>query len=142
MNILAFRNSLNLFYKRLFLSKKNQMDVNTNTQFIDLKNVIDISRGDHQKLHKYLNQFVSLIPNRVDKLKFNLKKGDKPGVRKVLHNMAPQIQFFGVSEIETEITRVELELDKLTMEELNNIVDRIVDKLEKAISEVNSILAQ
>jgi len=44
------------------------MDINWNPTYIDLQNLISISRGDKNRMLKYLNQFQELIPQRIENL--------------------------------------------------------------------------
>jgi len=108
--------------------------------FIDLHNVKTICRGDKAKILKYLNQFKELIPERMIFLKLSLKNGDRIMIRQILHKMSPQLQFFGVKDIITPIQRMEFEYQTMPINELEQLVNDIIIKLEQAVTEVSKII--
>ncbi|SMD43328.1 HPt (histidine-containing phosphotransfer) domain-containing protein [Aquiflexum balticum DSM 16537] len=110
------------------------------TSHIDLSNVKIISRGDSQRMEKYIRQFYELIPERLELLKKALLEKDRVQIRQIAHKMAPQLQFFGVKEISFPIKRLELEYISMPIEELHELVSGIIAKLEDAIAEVSTIL--
>ena len=89
---------------------------------------------------KYLNQFQELIPSRVESLKKSLEDGDRKMVRQLLHQMSPQLQFFGIPEVVTPIRRLEHEYETMPIENLKMLVNDILIKLEFASKEVTLIL--
>lgn len=116
------------------------MDIKWNAGYIDLQNLISLSRGDKGRMLKYLNQFQELIPERVGELKEHLEERNRKMIRQVLHKMSPQLQFFGVPDVLTPIRRLEHEYETMPMEELTNIVYDLIGKLEGANSEVEMII--
>lgn len=116
------------------------MEVNWNTKFINPINLIDISRGDKEKMYRYLVQFQELIPQRIENLKDKLAEGDRIQVRQILHNMSPQLQFFGIPDVLIPIQRLELEYQVISLNELESIVKNILIKLEGATEEINRII--
>ncbi|HMC01622.1 MAG TPA: hypothetical protein VKN14_11360 [Flavobacteriaceae bacterium] len=117
------------------------MDVKwNNTSYIDLQNIINISRGNQDRILKYLNQFKELIPERMGYLKMSLKNGDRIMIRQILHKMSPQLQFFGIKDITTPIQRMEFEYQTMPIKELEALVNEIIAKLEGAVAEVSKII--
>lgn len=116
------------------------MDQNWNTKVINLKELIHISRGDKKIVHKYLLQFQELIPLRIESLKESLKAEDRKMVRQLLHQMSPQLQFFGIPDIIQPIRRLEHEYETMPIEDLNEIADKVLIKLNLAVKDVHSIL--
>lgn len=117
------------------------MDVKwDNTSYIDLQNIINISRGDPDRILKYLNQFNELIPERMGYLKISLINGDRIMLRQILHKMSPQLQFFGIKNITTPIQRMEFEYQIMPNKELEALVNEIIAKLEGAVAEVSKII--
>ena len=94
-----------------------------NTKIINPQDLIKISRGDDKIIHKYLLQFQELIPQRIVSLKESLKAEDRKQVRQLLHQMSPQIQFFGIIELVKPIRRLELDYDTMPIEELKTLVE-------------------
>jgi HPt (histidine-containing phosphotransfer) domain-containing protein len=118
--------------------QKNWMEFSTS--YIDLSNVKIISRGDSQRMEKYIRQFYELIPERLELLKKALLEEDRAQIRQITHKMAPQLQFFGVQEISIPIKRLELEYLSMSIKELHELVSGIIAKLEDAIAEISTIL--
>ena len=111
-----------------------------NRDYIDLENLISLSRGDNNQMLKYLNQFLELMPCRVEILKNSLEEEDRKKVRQVLHQMSPQLQFFGVPDILTPIRRLEHEYETMPIENLKTLVKEILIKLDHARIEVALVL--
>lgn len=107
---------------------------------IDLQNIISISRGNPDHILKYLKQFMELIPERLKDLKISLEKGDRMMIRQILHKMSPQLQFFGIKNVTTPIQRMEYEYQSMPINELEQLVNDIIAKLEEAVSEVSNII--
>lgn len=107
---------------------------------IDLQNIINISRGKPDHILKYLNQFMELIPERMVELKSKLEIGDRMMIRQILHKMSPQLQFFGIKNVTTPIQRMEFEYQSMPINELEQLVNDIIAKLEEAVAEVSKII--
>ncbi|GAB5408383.1 MAG: hypothetical protein BalsKO_07480 [Balneolaceae bacterium] len=118
------------------------MSVEWDTNFIDPKNLIEISRGDPKRMLKYLLQFQELMPERIENLKLELLFNNRGKIRQILHSMSPQLQFFGIPEIIIPIQRLELEYETMPTKELESIVENVLLKLEKALQEINLIIHQ
>ncbi|MFT4848072.1 MAG: HPt (histidine-containing phosphotransfer) domain-containing protein [Sediminicola sp.] len=118
------------------------MNIQWNTTHINLKELIKISRGDRDISYKYLQQFKELIPKRTESLKKSLKSEDRKMVRQILHQMSPQLQFFGIKDITKSIRRLELEYETMPIAELTELVQNILVKLDFAIKDVNLILEE
>ncbi len=116
------------------------MDIEWATTTINPKELIHISRGDRKVIYKYLTQFKELIPQRIESLEKSLEAGDRKSVRQLLHQMSPQLQFFGIKNIVSPIRRLEHEYETIPMEELNTLVDSILNKLNLAIKDVDLTL--
>jgi HPt (histidine-containing phosphotransfer) domain-containing protein len=116
------------------------MEIQWNSAYIDLKNLINLSRGDKDRMLKYLNQFQDLIPSRVESLKNSLEVEDRKMVRQILHQMSPQLQFFGIPEVVIPIRRLEHEYKTIPIENLKMLVNDILIKLDHANKEVALVL--
>ena len=116
------------------------MDIHWNTTIINPQELIQMSRGDKKIIYKYLLQFQELIPQRIQSLEKSLKTEDRIMVRQILHKMSPQLQFFGIPDIIQPIRRLELEYATMPIEDLNEIVDKVLNKLNLAVKDVHSIL--
>lgn len=116
------------------------MNLKPNTSFVNLENLNQLSRGDQAMEHKYLKQFIELIPERMEKLNSGLKSEDRVMVRQTLHAMIPQLNFFGVPNVVEAIQKLEVEYKILPMPQLKQMVQDILFILQKALDEVKEIL--
>ena len=116
------------------------MELNWDTTYIDLQNVISISRGDRGRMMKYLNQFLELIPPRIESLISSLEADDRKMIRQILHQMSPQLQFFGIPGVLTPIRRLEHEYETMPLAELSTLVHDLLQKLDGASQEVSLVL--
>jgi HPt (histidine-containing phosphotransfer) domain-containing protein len=116
------------------------MYINWDTTYIDPQNLIAISRGDKNRMLKYLNQFQELIPQRIENLKEHLQTEDRKKIRQILHQMSPQLQFFGIPEVVDPIRALELEYETMPIEDLKSLVTDILIKLDHASKEVEQVL--
>lgn len=120
----------------------SSIDIHWNTTVINPIELIHISRGDKKILHKYLLQFKDLIPQRIESLKESLNAEDRKRVRQILHQMSPQLQFFGIQDIVQPIRRLEHEYETMPFEDLSNLAENILNKLNLAIKDVDYILKE
>ena len=116
------------------------MNKKLNTKYINLDNVMAISKGSEEKVMSYLTQFTTLIPDRIERLQKEIASHNDQQIKRVLHNMSPQVQFFGLPKTIDAIKRVELEYDQLNFDEKKSIIFGIIGQLEDAVKEVNTIL--
>jgi hypothetical protein len=116
------------------------MKIQWNKNYLDLENLLHLSRGDNNQIMKYLNQFLELIPTRVESLKKNMEEGNRKMIRQILHQMSPQLQFFGIPEVIIPIRKLEHEYETIAMEDLKSLVNEILMKLDHATKEVTLIL--
>lgn len=112
------------------------MNLTWNTDYIDLRSLVLMSRGNKAQILKYLTQFQELIPLRAENLKESLRAENRKATRQILHQMSPQLQFFGVPDVIAPIRRLEIEYETIPIEELKNIVGDILIRLDHAIGEV------
>lgn len=110
------------------------------TSYIDLSNVIAISRGDSSRVLKYIVQFQELISERKTLLKKALSTLDRVQIRQITHKMIPQLNFFGVKDVSIPINRLEFEYNTMPNEELKVLVLYIISILDAALDEVTKIL--
>ncbi len=115
------------------------IDINTLT-YIDLKNVVKISRGSNDKMYTYLKQFSELISERSKKVKESMVAEDRTAMLQILHNMSPQIQFFGIHDVAESLKRMEWDYKTISIDKLKPIVEDILQKLNDAVDEVENIL--
>ena len=118
------------------------MNLQWNTTVIDPQELIQIARGDKRFAYKYLRQFQQLIPERIESLTERLHAEDRKMVRQILHQMSPQLQFFGIKDIVQPIRRLEHEYQTMPYIDLCSLVENILIKLRLALDAVELILKE
>lgn len=116
------------------------MDIKWQAKYIDPQNLIEVSHGDERRLLKYLNRFQELIPKRIEKLQEGLEAKDRKMIRQIVHQMSPQLQFFGVLGTESIVRRLEFEYETIPFKQLELLVGNFLDKLEGVQAEVALII--
>ena len=116
------------------------MDIEWNKDALDLNKLLVVTRGNAEKLKQYLEQFTELIPARVALLHQYLGEGDRKMIRQTVHQVSPQLHYFGLRGVAPLIEVVESEYVRMPMEELQNTVRSLIDKMEIAEKEVRRIL--
>jgi HPt (histidine-containing phosphotransfer) domain-containing protein len=112
------------------------MNITWKGKYIDPQYLIEVSHGDERKLLKYLNRFQELIPKRIEKLQQSLEAEDRKMIRQTVHQMSPQLQFFGVLDTESIVRRLEFEYETIPFDQLRLLVADLLDKLEGVQGEV------
>jgi len=116
------------------------MNIKWNTTIINPQELIQFSRGDEGIIYKYLKQFKVLIPQRMERLEASLKAEDRKMVRQILHQMSPQLHFFGIKDVVQPILRLELDYATMPLEDLRSLVNTVIYKLNLAIKDVEKVL--
>ena len=116
------------------------MKLEWNTEYIDPKNLILISNGDSAKMVRYLRQFLELMPPRIQRLQDSLESEDRKMICQILHQMSPQLQFFGIPDVVIPIRRLEFEYESMPLQDLISIVNELLLKLDGASKEVAIML--
>lgn len=109
------------------------------TSNINLEGLNNLCKGNETKKHKYLKQFLKMIPLSIQKLKFATEEGDRTTILKEFHFISPQLLFFGIDDMSLLMEK-ERENEGLSFDALKNQIDKIIIKIEKALKEVESII--
>ncbi|MGM5468728.1 hypothetical protein ACS386_00480 [Flavobacteriaceae bacterium LMO-SS05] len=110
------------------------------TTYTNLNNVVKISRGDSTRMLKYLTQFKELISERLIEVRHALDLHDRVLIRQLLHKMSPQLQFFGIKDVDVPIQRLEFEYESMPFMDMEILVNDILVKLEDALTEVSKLI--
>lgn len=116
------------------------MSIPIQLEYLDLSQLRQISRGERSRSLRYLHQFQELIPSRLDLLESARQQEDRKGIRQVVHQMRPQLQFFGVSSFLPDLPRLETEYETLDWEYLNEFIQRLQVVLGKALEELARVV--
>ena len=107
---------------------------------IDLNKLLAHARGDQQKMLRYLQQFQQLIPERLEQLNRFHQEGNRSKLRQCLHQMSPQLEFFGVPDVIEPIQLIGTEYIQLDVQTLDKMVENISLKLQSATLEINRVI--
>jgi HPt (histidine-containing phosphotransfer) domain-containing protein len=121
-------------------NSSNRMDLHWNKNLLDLHKLVEVSRGDADRMLRYLNQFQELIPTRTSLLRKYLTNMDRKMIRQTIHQMSPQLHFFGLPDVRDPIERIENEYETIPIEELKSLSLQMIDQLEAAKSEIDRIV--
>jgi len=108
-------------------------------KYIDSTQLVQIARGDKERMLKYLTQFEELIPQRIEHLKERLAEEDRRSVRQILHQMSPQLQFFGIPDVVEPIQNLATQYETIPISELHELVLFIIHQLEHAMEEIQQL---
>ena len=111
-----------------------------NDEVIDLNRLVQVTRGEEDRIKRYLNQFYELVPTRNKMLWEYANHSDRTMIRQTVHQMSPQLHFFGVRGINQSIERIETEYETLPMEDLLSEVRNLSERMLSSWREVREIL--
>ncbi len=116
------------------------MSIPIQLKYLDLSQLRQISRGERSRSLRYLHQFQDLIPSRLDLLESAWQKEDRKSIRQIIHQMRPQLQFFGVSRFLPDLHLLETEYQTMSWEKLDQLISQLQTILRKALEELAGIL--
>ncbi|MEO1715429.1 MAG: hypothetical protein AAFU60_19040, partial [Bacteroidota bacterium] len=107
---------------------------------LDLSRLRQISRGDRSRSMRYLRQFQELIPARLELLELARYEEDRKTIRQVVHQMRPQLEFFGLAQLLSGLQLLEVQYRTMAWEKLTGILDKLKAILLKALQELIAVL--
>lgn len=113
---------------------------NENLRIIELSNLHSICDGDRVKEIRYLKQFITLIPGRIKLLRKAMKEDNFIKIRREVHKMSPQAEFFGIRQVVKLKNILEIEQEIYSEEELKTLISDIIIILESATNEIRFLL--
>ncbi len=107
---------------------------------MDTAALIRLTKGDMERQLKYLNQFLSLVPENTAQLTKSLELKDRQQVKQLLHKMKPQLLFFGLPGIGSLVQSIEIAYEKMPMKEMEQVVEKIIEIIHNALDEVEVLV--
>jgi CheY-like chemotaxis protein len=115
----------------------------TSSPMTDMTFLNSFTRGDKQKINKYINIFLQACPEQLDQMNKQLVSGNYDQLRGTAHALKPQITYMGIHAGEDLIKRIEKyaeerkEVDKLPLmlEEFVTICNKAMPELKQVVSE-------
>lgn len=117
------------------------MEVFWNQDIIDLQKLLLVTRGDRGKLRQYLVQFDELIPVRISLLRKYINAEDRKMIRQTVHQVSPQLHYFGIRDIQDLIRDIETEYTTMEIGDLKRKASELIDQMEASREEISRILA-
>jgi len=110
-----------------------------NTLYIKLEGLLELCKDNEDRKHKYIIQFLEMIPQSIQKLKFATEKKDRSTIVKELHFMNPQLVFFGIDDYSVLMDKVR-KVEGLPFDVLLIEINRGIVRIEKALKEVEWLI--
>lgn len=133
---------LNIIYKNTrdknYLSTESPM----NKKLYDLSNIIKLSRGDEDFIHKMLSIFISQTEETIPLIEKAFEEKNYAEIARLIHKIKPSIQGVGIHSIQDIIKEFEINAkeQKKELSELNNQFKEIKEILNKAINQLKQEL--
>ena len=109
-------------------------------KIVDLKGLLQVCNGDQEKKVRYLNQFCKLVRERVKLLRQATLDNNLEGIRKEVHRMSPQAEFFGIHQVVQLKKVLEIEPVIFSAQELTTMIFDIISILVEATKEIDFVL--
>lgn len=74
---------------------------------IDLTFLKKFTKGDPQKMKRYILLYLDVAPKTFEEMQRNLKDGDWEQLRINAHSLKPQADFMGVNMLKEELIKIE-----------------------------------
>ena len=105
----------------------------------DLTFLKDFSKGDPERMKKYMQMFINLAPASIEKIKTNHQAGDWPALRTTAHSLKPQIGYMGMNDYKDVILSIEHNAgEEKNLEDLPGLIETLESGCKAAIEELNA----
>ena len=74
---------------------------------VDLTFLKKFTKGDSQKMKRYITLYLNVAPKTFDEMQNNLKNSDWEQLRINAHSLKPQAEFMGILSLKEELIRIE-----------------------------------
>lgn len=129
-----------MLYILSFLKKNYFVVMNHQFHYIHLSQLDRLTQGRPNQRLSYLHQFLELLPKKIEVLAIRLQQKKRFEIKKIIHNISPQLIFFGVPNIQDLAKKIVMEYEFIAIEQLELIVNEIIFKTKKALEEVKFLL--
>ncbi len=103
----------------------------------DLTFLQSFTGGNKDKMNKYMNIFLQMIPGQLDAMQSLLASNNYDGLRATAHSLKPQVTYMGIKPGEGLIKTIEHYAgDKINLDQLPTLVGSFKEICEKAIAEL------
>lgn len=74
---------------------------------VDLTFLKKFTKGDSQKMKRYITLYLNVAPKTFDEMQNNLKNSDWEQLRINAHSLKPQADFMGIDSLKKELVKIE-----------------------------------
>lgn len=109
------------------------------TPTINLDYLLDFTKGDQAKMHRYITMYLKTAPKVINELQIHLESSNLENLKLQAHSIKPQVQYMGVSELKKTLIQLEEAVkknkDKSYIQSLINKAREISSKATEELEE-------
>lgn len=91
---------------------------------VDLTFLKQFTKGDSQKMKRYISLYLDVLPKTFAEMKTNLKNKDWEQLRIHAHSLKPQADFMGITSLKEELIKIEEAVQAKNFDVLENLFTR------------------
>jgi HPt (histidine-containing phosphotransfer) domain-containing protein len=103
-------------------------------KYFDLSKMNQLCKGDSEKQKKYIDQFRSLLSPKCEELEVKLGEKDLSAIRRIIHFMAPQLNFFGRARYSEILVEINQSADIIISERQLTEISEELEQIKKAVN--------
>ncbi len=112
-----------------------------NNATTDLTFLKTFTGDDHERMVKYINNFLELGPEKVSAMKVSLKEKNWEELRSAAHKIKPQLSYMGINSIKDDILKIEeYAAEAKNLEELPALVEKVTAVCNDAFGELRQFV--
>lgn len=109
-------------------------------KIVDLSYLINFTKGDKEKVNKYIGMFRSMAPEMLAAMKGHLAQQQYTELKQTAHALKPQLKYMGIIRSIETIAQIETIAGELKdLHSLNNLVDVLERYIIEALAELNDL---
>ncbi len=89
---------------------------------VDLTFLKKFTKGDSQKMKRYISLYLEVVPHTLEEMRRNLKDGNWEQLRINAHSLKPQADFMGINRLKEELVHIEEAVKQQQFEVLENLL--------------------
>ncbi len=107
----------------------------------DLSFLKTFTDGDTGRMVKYINNFLSMAPEKIAALQSKLDEKNWDELRGAAHKLKPQLSYMGINSIKDDIQKIEdFAAEEKNLEQLPELVATVSSACQKAFKELNAFV--
>ncbi|HUM48397.1 MAG TPA: ATP-binding protein, partial [Chitinophagales bacterium] len=123
-----------------FNATENGITGKSTLGIIDLSRIKSLYGDDTSKMREYFQQFLELVPARLQHLKSMADEGNRERLCQSAHRLKPQLGFFGMKKEELIANTIEMKAKETSTIELNALIEQLEEGCNLAMGEIEKEL--